>query len=316
MEAYDHNGNKITLIDTGKGGGEGEIYKIQGNKTQCAKIYHPNKINGELHEKIVAMLKYSPTDSSLLKNMNHRSIAWPEAILYERPNRNKFIGFKMPLIDLNTFREVHLYFDSEDRIKNFGGLFTWKHLFVTATNIASIAAAVHEKGHCIGDLRETNILVSPSALVTLIDCDSFQIKNPFSGRTFYTRVGTPEYLPPEIQNIDYEKNDIDRYYSDLFGLGIVIFRLLMEGYSPYQARGSLVDDASSGSEKIKKGYFPYANQYRNRRDIMPPPNAPPFEIIPPSIQDLFNRCFVSGHKNVSVRPSAEEWFRTLRKELK
>lgn len=314
--AYDHNGNQITLMDTGKSGGEGTFYKIQGNIKQCAKIFHPHKINKELHEKILTMLKYPPSDSTWLSNMKHQSIAWPNAALYEDPNKNKLIGFTMPLIDLNVFREVHWCCDPSDRQKLFGGSFTWLHLFTTASNISSAIAAVHDKDHCIGDLRETNILVSPSALITLIDCDSFQIKDPVLGRTFYTRVGSGEYLPPELlnSNVNFKNNNYDRYDSDLFGLGVIIFKLLMNGVSPYQAKGSLVKDAPSPIDKIKKGYFPYASLYKNRGDIEPPNFAPPFEIIPPSLQELFNKCFVDGHKDPKKRPTAIDWFKALRME--
>lgn len=314
--AYDHDGNKITLINTGKSGGEGTFYKIQGNKNQCAKIFHPDKINKELHEKILAMLDYPPFDYTW-KNMGHRSIAWPNAALYEDSNKNKLIGFTMPLIDLNTFREVHWYCNPLDRQKLFGGSFTWLYLVMTACNISSAIAAVHEKGHCIGDLRETNILVSSRALITLIDCDSFQIKDPVLKRTFYTRVGSGEYLPPELlnPNVNFKNKDYDRYYSDLFGLGVIVFKLLMNGVSPYQAKGSLVKDAPSPIDKIKKGYFPYASVYRNRGDIKPPNFAPPFEIVPPSVQELFIKCFVDGHKEPKKRPTAKEWFNALRAEI-
>ena len=50
-------------------------------------------------------------------------------------------------------------------------------------------------------------------------------------------------------------------------------------------------------------------------DIKPPDYAPPFEIIPPNIRDLFIRCFVDGYKNPMERPTAIDWFDALQKEI-
>ncbi|NCO66543.1 MAG: hypothetical protein COW32_04340 [Candidatus Aquicultor secundus] len=313
LAVYDLTGNKIGLKSTGKSGGEGAIYEIigsnNGTNSRCAKIYHPQKITAELHQKILSMVNNPPDDPS--PNARHRSIGWPEDVLYSDSARRLFVGYTMPLIDTKVFKETHKYFDPSDRLKAFGGSFTWQHLFTAAFNIASAVAALHEKGHRIGDLRETNILVSPSALVAIIDCDSFQVKDSASDITYYTRVGSGEYLPPELMGADFKTNDHDRYHSDLFALAIIIFKFLANGVHPYQARGPLVDDAPSPEEKIKKGYFPYTT---DARGIEPPSYALPYNIIPPSIRVLFYRCFVEGHAYPLRRPAAIEWFNTLKAE--
>ncbi len=309
LAVYDLMGNKIGLKSTGKSGGEGAIYEIIGSDSKCAKIYHPQRVSEELHRKILSMVNNPPDDPS--PNARHRSIGWPEAVLYSDPARGLFAGYTMPLIDTKVFQETHKYFDPSDRLKSFGGSFTWQHLFTAAFNIASAVAALHEKGHRIGDLRETNILVSPSALVSIIDCDSFQVKDSASDITYYTRVGSGEYLPPELMGVDFKTNDCDRYHSDLFALAIVIFKFLANGVHPYQARGPLVDDAPSPEEKIKKGLFPYAT---DARGIEPPSYALPYSIIPPSIRALFYRCFVEGHADPTKRPAAIEWFNALKAE--
>ncbi|HEY3374941.1 MAG TPA: hypothetical protein VGK02_07775 [Candidatus Aquicultor sp.] len=306
---YDLKGNEIGLKSTSKSGGEGAIYKIIGSDSSCAKIYHPQKVTAELHQKVLSMVNNPPDDPS--PNARYRSIGWPEDVLYSDPARTWFVGYTMPLIDTKTFKEAHKYFDPSDRLKAFGGSFTWQHLFTAAFNIVSAVAALHEKGHRIGDLRETNILVSPSALVAIIDCDSFQVKDRASGITYYTRVGSGEYLPPELMGVDFKTNDYDRYYSDLFALGIIVFKFLANGVHPYQAKGPLVDDAPTPEEKIKKGYFPYATDLRG---IEPPSYALPYNIIPPSIRVLFYRCFVEGHADPTKRPAAIEWFNALKAE--
>jgi len=202
LHVYEHTGTEIHLIDSGKSGGEGTVYFIQENRLECAKIYHQQKITVELHEKILTMVN-NPPDDPTWSTIKHRSIAWPRAVLYKDPKKTQFIGFTMPFIDTKVFQEVHKYYDPSDRLKNFSGDFTWRYLFTVAYNITSAIAAIHEKNHCIGDLRETNILVAPNALITLIDCDSFQIMDKDLRKVYFTRVGTGEYLPLELQSANF-----------------------------------------------------------------------------------------------------------------
>lgn len=302
---FNKNGEQIRLNDTGKGGGEGKIYEIIGDNLHCVKIFKPEKITNELHEKIFAMIKNPPTDPTW-ESIKHRSIAWPNEIVYQ--NHDQFIGYMMPY--LRNFKESNLCF-GESRIKEFGEDFSWRNMLIVSSNIASSVAYIHEKGHCIGDLRRKNILVSKNSLITLIDCDSFQIKDSTAGKTFFTKVGFPDYFPPELMNVNLEEKSYDRYYSDLFALGILIFRFLMLGTHPYAARGPLVYGANTDAEKIMKGFFPYINI----KGVKPPDFAPPYDIIPPNIKTLFHRCFVLGYKDPIQRPKSVEWFQALRSEI-
>lgn len=294
-------------------GGEGAIYSIDGNRTECAKIY--KKVSSELHDKILAMIR-NPPDDPVWQKHGQRSIAWPISALYKDSSRKEFLGFTMPVIDTEVYKESHRYYASDDREKGPGGDFTWEYLLTAASNIASVVAALHAKGHQIGDLRERNILVAPNALVAFIDCDSFRIRDPKTGKPFPTRVGTPEFLPPELLNlnVDFSKKDYDRYHSDLFALGIIIFKFLMNGLHPYQARGRPVEDAPTPVDKIRKGYFAYSNKFPS---VKPPIGAWPYAtLIPPSVQVLFERCFVDGHAAADRRPDAQTWYVTLRDEAK
>ncbi|MBF0344857.1 MAG: protein kinase [Nitrospirae bacterium] len=312
LTVYNHNGVRLNLQDRWKSGGEGALYFVQGNSAEVAKIYHRGKITRELADKLKVMVN-NPPDDPTWEMLRHRSIAWPLSVLYYDYAKTAFAGYTMPLIDTNGadgFKESHLYYDPSDRIKTFGGGFTWKYLLVTAQNISSAISAIHARGHCVGDLRERNILVSPKALVTFVDCDSFQVFDSVSQITYYTRVGTGEYLPPELQTADFN-NNIDRLHSDLFALGIIVFRFLMMGVHPYQAMGQLVDDAPSTELKIRKGYFPYS--VRDSR-IQPPVYAPPYDIIPYGIRNLFHACFADGHGTPSKRPTAKAWYDALKTE--
>jgi len=73
----------------------------------------------------------------------------------------------------------------------------------------------------------------------------------------------PEYLSPELINKNLGIENISRYYSDLFALGIIVFKFLMNGTHPFQAKGSVLEDSPSNAEKIMKGYFPYMGVSRS-----------------------------------------------------
>jgi len=312
MRLYTDQGSAVELVTTGKVGGEGEIFRNRDKPGECAKIFHEARITGELQEKIQSMVQNPPTDPTIAK-FNHRSIAWPTTLLYKDSFQKQFAGYLMPFIDTDRFQSSFKYYSPSERIRRFGGAFTWRHLFTSAFNITSACHALHQKGHRIGDMRETNIFISPESLVTFLDTDSFQVLDDETKKIYYCRVGTPEYLPPEIMNVNFKSQDVDRYYSDLFALGVIIFKLLMNGFHPFASRGPLVEDAPEQSHKIQKGYFAFEG---NINGVLPPVGSPPYDmVVPPEMRELFHRCFVTGHSNPQARPTAEEWFNVMKQAV-
>ena len=110
----------------------------------------------------------------------------------------------------------------------------WKFLHRAAGNLAASFATLHEEGYVVGDVNQGNILVDPAqALVTLVDTDSFQVKDPSSGYVFRCPVGMLGYTPPEMRLVS-SFDCVDRAPShDLFGFGVLVFKLLMEGFHPF-----------------------------------------------------------------------------------
>ncbi|WP_317135791.1 helix-hairpin-helix domain-containing protein [Methanochimaera problematica] len=315
LTVFDQDNNKIILKGPGRKGGEGEVLKIKNNDFLCAKIYYKEKLSSTLEQKIRAMVKNPPGENLTEKKQGIRasSIAWPVSLLYSsEESKREFLGFTMPLIDTGLFREAHLYYDPEDRLKTFGGSFSWLYLLTTAFNISFVVSSIHNKGHCIGDMSGSNILVARTSAISIIDCDSFQISDKITNKKYYTKVATGDYLSPEMMGRNFRTEDIDRYYSDLFALGILIFKFLMNGVHPFQATGKAVWELPTTEQKIKEGLFPYSGTFK---DVSPPKYAPPYRIIPPDIQELFYRCFVKGHKNPKQRPEASEWANALQHEI-
>ena len=304
---YTEEGQHLALsVEIGRGG-EGAIFASPRTELECARLYLV-PVSNDTRAKLSIMIERPPVDPTY-DTVKNRSISWPTTLIYRDNVRQSCAGFFMPKIDLKVFQKALVYIEPSDRSKRFGGGFTWKHLYTAANNVASALAAVHEQSYCVGDLNESNILIAPNALAALIDCDSFQVPDPKSRKTYRCMVGKPEYTAPELMGKRYE--DVERTAaSDCFALGVFVFQLLMEGTHPYQAKGKLVEDVPNTESKIKRGHFPYTMR---GRDIAPPNHAPPYEILHPELQRYFERCFVAGHGDPKARPTAREWHELFRK---
>ena len=146
IQVFDSSGKKLQLEFTGKSGGEGAIYVIEGEKDFCAKIFFKTGISDELHEKILTMVKYPP-GGGLTKpadEISSSSIAWPSSPLYVvDKGKRRFVGYSMPKIDTEMFREAHMYYDPGDRLKMLGGSFSWQYLMTAAYNISFVVSKIH-----------------------------------------------------------------------------------------------------------------------------------------------------------------------------
>lgn len=305
---YNLRGEALELGEQlGAPGGEGTTFRLIHDPSLCAKIYHSTAAAERLTEvrrKLDVMVAAPPADPTLKQYKVH-AFAWPRQLLFSDQTRQNLCGFTMPALDLKQCAPASAYIDFTGRRTSWTG--TWEHLLTAARNLASAVEAVHRRQHVIGDLNDRNIFISSQGLVSLIDCDSFQITDSTTGEVFRCNVAMDEYQPPEYANAGASPA------TDYFALAVLLFRLLMQGTHPYAARGQAVEEAGSSREKIQLGKFPYQN---TEADIEPPPHALPFEILPNALRQLFLRCFREGNRNPLARPSASEWKQTIDRELK
>ena len=297
----ERTGRIFDLHEPFRSGGEGAIYEVPHYPNLVAKVYHAQRRTPERIAKLQIMVAHPPVNPT--EHLNHPSIAWPTELLRDTAT-NQLVGFVMPRVrQMLPLSEVY---NPRARRRQLP-LFNYRYLVRTARNLCAAVQAVHQAGYVIGDLNESNVLVSDQALVTLVDADSFQVRDPETGVVYRSLVGKPEYTPPELQGCSFA--DVDRQPEhDAFALAVLIFRLLMEGFHPfdgvYRGRG----EPPEMGARIRNGYFPYA---RGRTGIEPSPLAPPFEMLHPDLQALFVRCFAEGHRNRSVRPRVEDWLEAL-----
>jgi DNA-binding helix-hairpin-helix protein with protein kinase domain len=299
------NGSLVTLetvAPLGRGG-EAQVYPVLELPYMVAKIYAPGKATTERAQKLVVMMANPP--EAPRSGDDHVPLAWPHSLLTRLDDANAVVGFLMPRA--HAVAQVIDYYNPQRRLE-LCPLFDYRYLLRTARNLAATTRTVHARGYVIGDLKHSNVLVSQTALVTLVDTDSFQVRDPQTGRIYPCQVGTPDYTPPERQQ-DHAPTVPLTPEHDLFALGVLIFQLLMEGTHPFAGVYTGEGDPPPFEERIAAGHFPYSanpGPYRPGRRT-----APPFEMLPPSLQTQFLRCFEVGHTDPTARPDAHTWQTTL-----
>ncbi|WP_186708839.1 outer membrane protein assembly factor BamB family protein [Euhalothece natronophila] len=288
-------GERIQLVKALAQGGEGEIWKT--SKTgYLAKIYqHPTR---ERIEKLQVMLNYPPRDPNASRN--HISFAWPLSLLED--SHQKPVGFLMPAIEGG--RELLQVYSPRLRKQNKLEV-DWRFLHVTALNVASIIQALHYTGYVLGDIKPQNILVNNRALPSIIDTDSFQVRDPDTGKIHRCPVASEDYTPVELIGKDITKVQQDEV-QDRFRLAVIIHCLLF-GNTPFHGKWVGQGEQPQPTELVKQGWWPYAENSL----IQPSYLTIPLDVVHPSLKSCFLRAFNEGQQNPSLRPSAGEWKKVL-----
>lgn len=303
-------------------GAEATVHEVVGHPDVAAKVYlipHPKvrlrHFGGPVVDtlpagtKLDAMIRHNRAGGFADVNRSHVSIAWPQQVVrladgrvyytmyYARGTQPLFLVYS-PMVVAKKGWKVDSMFRRN-----------------VAYNIAVTMSSIHDRGYVIGDLNESNILVTARAMVTFVDTDSFQLTTK-DGIYLCTKVKR-EYLAPELAGKDLRSERRNKAH-DNFGLGVVIFQLLMNGKHPFAGVWPReAGDPPPVEEWISRGLFSYGRAcFVGGRRIEPPPKAATyFDRLPRSVRDYFERCFVLGHRDPGQRPSAREWAKLLRNFL-
>jgi DNA-binding helix-hairpin-helix protein with protein kinase domain len=302
MKAW-RGGQSVTLTKELARSGQGTVYFTDDPRV-LAKVYTSNQ-DPERYDKIKVMVEYVPEDPTW-QAQQHISIAWPRDMLLD--DKGTSIGFLMPYIE-NALELTHVY-NPAFRARH-APRFNWFYLHNTALNYASAVAAVHAKGYVIGDIKPQNVLVNRRALISLIDTDSFQVISPRSGLRFRCPVGTEGFTPRELLlrlgGAKFSEADRSEMH-DRFGMAVIIYLLLFGRHPFMEGRWKGPGDPPPPDERVLRGlwlHVPGGEISRDRGTI-------PLEIIHPALQQCMRRCFIEGHHEPSLRPSAMEWRNALK----
>lgn len=276
--------------------GEGEVWHTSW-PGYVAKLYH--QPSSARIRKLEVMIANPPADPNAA--INHPSFAWPQALLQN--GAGDTLGFLMPEIA----HSVNLFdvYNPQRRRTVLPG-FNWLYLHVTAMNIASIAQAIHAKGYVLGDIKPQNILVNNRALPSVIDTDSFQVRDPQTGQVFRCPVGSEGFTPPELLGRDLAQIDQSEGH-DRFRLGVII-HLLLFGDQPFKGVWTGWGDSPDPNQLLSQGHWPYGATTL----IQPGPLTIPLDTVHPELQQCFLRCFNEGHRNPDLRPTPAEWLQALK----
>jgi len=302
MIVYDSKRQPYQLGSEIGRGGEATIYEVTRQPHWLAKIYTGAPRDG-YDQKLAWMLAHPPNDPT--QAQGHASIAWPLGLLYGE--QRNFIGYLMPYIrHAVPLLEV---FNPRRRLKTWPN-FTPRYLYRTARNLAATLGAIHAQGYVVGDINESNILVTAEAMVTFIDTDSFQAQEQDGARllVYPCPVGKPEYTSPELQGRSFQQT-IQQPEQDNFGLGVLIFQLLMDGSHPFRAQWLQKSDPPPVEERIRQGYFPHTPKLSTY--VAPPRHVPPLSTLHPELVKLIQQCFIEGQDKPRQRPQAEAWVSAL-----
>lgn len=280
----------------GRPGGEGIIHVLCNEPNIVVKIYHQATLggrSGEFSQKVAKM-------TSVRKKLAKLNVCWPLLCVYDA--QKNWIGYAMNLargVSMSKLSSAKLrnsmlyekYFPNLDRVQ----------VVRLLLNLIETMQRLHAKDVYIGDYNRENFLCNPHSLtVTLIDCDSYQVK--IDGKNFLCRVGFPDSTPPEHQGKDFHSVERNAQ-SEAFSAAVIFFQCLMLGRHPYSKQGG--EDPATN---IKNGGFPYGpggGGISNRR------YSRMWENLSPAIQSLFVQTFQDGHKNPNKRPSFNDWRKHL-----
>ena len=286
----------VSLTEQIASSGEGEVWRTSRPKV-LAKIYHaPDE---ERAKKLDIMVKHAPADPNAHKN--HVSFAWPQSVLKDA--QGKVVGFLMPEI---VGGEELVNVCNPSRRKRLGLEIDWWFLHVAARNVAALVQAIHKEGYVLGDIKLQNILVNSRALPSIIDIDSFQVRDAATGKVYRCPVASEGFTPVELLGKDIATvTQLEEH--DRFRLGVVMYYLLF-GNHPFQGQWTGAGESPELNELIRQGFWPFAPN-----SLLQPSNRTiPLKVVDPGVLNCFLKCFNAGHENSSVRPTARDWVEALK----
>lgn len=284
-------------------GGEGGVFSINGMPDIVVKVYHGDRVTQELEQKLLVMYNHPPSREVFTQ------IAWPVDLVYD--SNGIFQGFVMHR--LNITDELNAIYSYPPK-KNI----SYKAKIIIAQNICAVISEIHKAGFVFGDFNPKNIGIDlGTCRVAFLDTDSYHIVD--GSRTYRCKVCLDGYVAPELLK-KCEPYKTDAYAqaplptftkeTDNFALAIHIFRLLMNGYTPFNGipENQSVSTASpgTGNQAIKRDNYCFKTGNKPQSVAVPP-----LSVLPKSVSDLFTRAFILGKLNPARRPTAVEWHEAL-----
>ena len=360
----------MLLIPKGPGFADGETVQLDeadrnrvigsGGESAVHRFTHPSL--GDLAAKIWK-------NANAVRATKARRLAWnpplitppnlvaaPCAVLQDA--EENAVGYLMPLLETAHWQPVIVCYNQAAAVAaGVADQYGWDDEDTTqqlrtraAANLAKVMDDIHNAGYRIGDLNESNVMVSPDGAVALLDCDSWQTPSEDNDRRWNCPVGRTEYTPPEI--LELLAQDCRQLgcaserphrtghacvqrtrQHDAFALAALTFRILMAGEDPFGQHpdmagrpGHLPREDNNADNRIKSGLFRYGTKHHHCCGPRDEASAQRWQQLPPTVREMMDRALdrtgtvketgqplLSTHyMAASRRPEPQEWIRTIR----
>jgi len=200
----------------------------------------------------------------------------------------------------------------------------WLRTFHMCIQIARAVKRLHAAGLAHSDLSYKNVLVDPqTGSACIIDCDGLVVP----GRYPPDVVGTPDFIAPEVLQtrslkIGNPNKKLPCIQTDRHALAVLIYMYLL---NRHPLRGGKVNDLDPAKDEeltmganalfiehpTDKSNRPKVNQLDKSQLPQGDVTKRPYTICGPYLKKLFDRAFIDGLHNPSMRPTAEEWEQAL-----
>ena len=246
----DISGELVELADQIGSGREGGVYRIIGSRG-IAKIYHDP--TPELAGKVEVMARAVPLLLRLKEEMMMH-LGWPAKPLYKHPDKTGFVGFEMRAAPKGSVPiDLIVQFPSNEKAP----VLTMQQKIKVLMDFCHLTSELHIIGVIVGDWNGSNLLVSETGRITMIDVDAYGFT--LHGE-HYPSCALPGYVAPEIlrqmkalgindfsELADIAGKPVFTPATDAFGLAVHIFEMLNFGIHPFDGE---VDPALLDADEI------------------------------------------------------------------
>lgn len=196
----------------------------------------------------------------------------------------------------------------------------WLKMVNMCGKIARAVRRMHAAGLAHSDLSYKNVLVDPlTGSAAIIDCDGLVVPGKYPPDV----MGTPDFVAPEVLEtkglpVNDPKKNLPKISTDRHALAVLIYMYLLHRHP---LRGGKVWDLDPAKDEElsmgSKALFiehPTDKTNRPKVDQLAKSELPhgditklPYTITGPYLKPLFDKAFIDGLHNPSLRPSANDW---------
>lgn len=204
----------------------------------------------------------------------------------------------------------------------------WAKYLQICIRISRAVKRLHAAGLAHSDLSYKNVLIDPvTGSATLIDIDSLVVPGKYPPDV----MGTPDFIAPEVLRtrslkLDDSNKKLPSIQTDRHALAVLIYMYLLYRHP---LRGGKVHDLDPGKdEEMSMGekalFVEHPTDKSNRPKLkqlaqseLPQGDVTklPYTICGPYLKDLFEKAFITGLHNPTLRPTADEWEQALVKTM-